>query len=228
MIPLTRSDFKVPGLLLALSLVPVLGGVARMRSLSGGLPVGADDARFVAAPVPVVLHVVAATFYSLLGAFQFSTGLRLRWPTWHRRGGVLLLVGALLTGATGLWMTAVYAIPQPLQGPLLYGMRLAVGAAMLTSIVGGWASIVRRDLAQHEAWMIRAYALAQGAGTQAVIILPVILFSGPVLGLTRDVLLSAAWGVNTVAAEWIIRRRRRGYVRARSRTTEPAAAINGS
>jgi hypothetical protein len=43
----------------------------------------------------------------------------------------------------------------------------------------------------------------------------------------RDVLLSAAWVVNIVAAEWIIRRRR-GYERAPARTTELAAATKGS
>jgi len=166
MIRLSTADFKVPALLLALSLVPILGGAARLKSLSEGVAVGGDDARFFAAPIPVVIHVVAATVYALLGAFQFSAGIRLRWRTWHRRAGVLLLGCALLTGATGIWMTAAYAIPQRLQGPLLYGVRLVVGVAMLTSIIKGWVSIVRRDLAQHEAWMIRAYALAQGAGTQ--------------------------------------------------------------
>jgi Predicted membrane protein (DUF2306) len=229
MIRLTRADFKAPALLVALSLVPILGGVARLNSLSNGAAVAADDARFFAAPTPVVVHVVAATIYALLGAFQFSTGIRLRWRAWHRRAGVLLLGCALLTGGTGIWMTAAYAIPQSLQGPLLYGVRLVVGVAMLAAIIKGWASIVRRDLAEHEAWMIRAYALAQGAGTQAMIFLPLMLItSGPVLGLTRDVLLSAAWVVNIVAAEWIIRRRRRGYERAPSRTTALAAATNGS
>lgn len=229
MIKLTRADFKVPALLVALSLVPVLGGIARLRSLSAGVAAGVDDARFFAAPAPVVIHVATATIYALLGAFQFSAGIRLRWRTWHRRAGVLLLFSALLTGATGIWMTAAYAIPASLQGPLLYGVRLLVGAAMLTAIVKGWVSIVRRDLAQHEAWMIRAYALAQGAGTQALIFLPLMLItSGPVLGLTRDVLMSLAWVINIVAAEWIIRRRSRGYERAPSRTTEVAAATNGS
>jgi len=228
MIKLTRADFKVPALLVALSLVPILGGVARLKSLSDGALGGAEDARFFAAPLPVVIHVVAATLYALLGAFQFSAGIRLRWRTWHRRAGVLLLGCALLTGATGIWMTVTYAIPPSLQGPLLYGVRLVVGVAMLASIVKGWLSIVRRNLDQHEAWMIRAYALAQGAGTQAVIFLPLMLLSGPVLGFTRDVLMSAAWVVNIVIAESLIRRRARAYLRAPSRTTALAAASNGS
>jgi hypothetical protein len=195
----------------------MLGGVARLRSLSAGVSGVAVDARFFAAPAPVIVHVMAATIYATLGAFQFSNGIRLRSPGWHRRAGVLLFGCGLLTGVTGIWMTAFYQIPASLQGPLLYGVRSLVGVALLTSLVQGLASILRRDLAQHEAWMIRAYALAQGAGTQALIVLPVMLVSGPVLGLSRDILLSAAWVLNIAVAEWLIRRRVRVARPARAR-----------
>ena len=67
-------------------------------------------------------------------------------------------------------------------------------------------AIRRRDLARHEAWMIRAYALAQGAGTQAVLMLPPTLVLGEVTHLTRDVLMVLAWALNVVVAEWLIRR----------------------
>jgi hypothetical protein len=33
---LSKDDFKIPALLLTMSLVPALGGVARLASLSGG------------------------------------------------------------------------------------------------------------------------------------------------------------------------------------------------
>lgn len=65
--------------------------------------------------------------------------------------------------------------------------------------------------------MLRAYALAQGAGTQALLCLPVMLVSGPVLGLPRDILLSAAWLLNLAVAESLIRRRARVARRARAR-----------
>ena len=45
------------------------------------------NARFVASPIPVLLHIASVTIYSLLGAFQFSAGLRRRWPGWHRAEG---------------------------------------------------------------------------------------------------------------------------------------------
>jgi hypothetical protein len=199
-------DLTVPLLLVLLSAVPMLGGVARLASLSH-TPFEAEDARFVSAPIPIVIHVLAAMLYSVLGAFQFSRTVRRRWPGWHRRAGRLIALCGLGVGLTGLWMTACYTIPTRLQGPLLYAFRLMVGTAMVTSLILGIVSILRRDVARHEAWMIRAYALGQGAGTQALLMLPVILARGEVLGLKRDIFMGAAWLINLVVAEWVIRRR---------------------
>jgi uncharacterized membrane protein YozB (DUF420 family) len=145
--------------------------------------------------------------YSLLGAFQFSRGFRLGWPTWHRRAGKILVVCGLSAGLSGLWMTLTYTIPETMQGGLLYGVRLAVASAMVTAIVIGWRSILRRDFASHEAWMIRAYALGLGVGTQAVLILPLILLMGEFLGLKRDIMMALAWVINAAIAEWVIRHR---------------------
>jgi uncharacterized membrane protein len=203
----TKADFKVPALLLALSVVPTLGGVVRLMSISGEVAVTPDNARFLRAPAPVVMHVVSATLYCLLGAFQFSRGLRLGWPGLHRRAGRLLVLSGLSTGVTGLWMTVFYRIPPSLQGPVLYAVRVAVAAAMVASILIAYSSILRRNVARHEAFMIRAYALGQGAGTQVVVLLPWTLISGETGGLTRDLLMTLAWTINVVVAESIIRLR---------------------
>jgi len=201
---LTKADLEIPALLLLLSLVPTLGGVARLASLSGD---AAADARFLQAPLPIVLHVIGATLYCLLGAFQFSSGFRLRWPGLHRRAGRWLALCGLLTGATGFWMTACYPIPAGLQGPLLYGVRLAVASAMVASLLIAWRSILRRNVPRHEAFMIRAYALGQGAGTQVLVLLPWMLISGKSGGLTRDLLMTLSWVINLVVAEAIIHHR---------------------
>jgi hypothetical protein len=192
-------------LLVALSLVPAFGGVARMVALAKGTSTP-ETARFLEAPAPVILHVVAATLFSLVGAFQFSAGVRRRWPRWHRRAGRGLAALGLLAAVTGTWMTLRYAIPAALQGPLLYGVRLVVGPAMALSIGLAWRAIRRRDVARHQAWMVRAYALGQGAGTQAVLMLPPALLVGEVTHLTRDVLMVLAWVINVLVAEWILRR----------------------
>jgi hypothetical protein len=154
--------------------------------------------------------VVCATLYSLLGAFQFSKAFRLRWPLFHRRAGRVLAVCGLLAGVTGLWMTAFYSISTTLQGPILRGVRLMVASAMITSIIIAWSSILRRDVPRHEAFMIRAYALAQGAGTQALVLGPWMLITGrQEVGLTRDLLMTLSWAINLGVAELLIRGRRR-------------------
>lgn len=212
---LGMADLRVPLALVALSAVPIFGGVVRLRSLWPGAAVTLEDARFVASPIPILVHVVSVTSYCLLGAFQFSTGIRRRWPRWHRHAGKLLAACGLLAGLTGIWMTVAYPIPRALQGPLLYGVRALVGVAMVGSILLAWRRILERDVASHEAWMIRAYALGQGAGTQVFVLLPWMVISGQSGGFTRDVLMTLAWAINVAVAEVIIRAHsRRGRAQA--------------
>lgn len=181
---LIKQDFKVPALLVVLSLVPTLGGVLRLSHLSGSATATAEHARFAAAPTPILIHVLGATLYCLLGAFQFSAAFRARFPRWHRGAGRVLVLCGLLAGLSGLWMTMFYRIPTHLQGSLLYFVRLAVGSGVVVSLVIALVSILRRNVARHEAFMIRAYALGQGAGTQVLVLLPWMLMTGESGGLT--------------------------------------------
>jgi uncharacterized membrane protein len=218
----SKLDYVVPTLLLGLSIIPTIGGIARLMSVAGDTAVTADNARFLQAPTAVVIHALSATLFSLLGAFQFTRGFRLRWPAWHRRAGKVLALAGITTGLTGLWMTVRYAIPLELQGPFLYGVRLAVGSALVLSIVIAWRSILQRQVIRHEAWMIRAYALGQGAGTQAVVLLPWMIATGESGGPTRDLLMTVAWLINVAVAEAIIRRKSARRDAGDGRQTAPA------
>jgi hypothetical protein len=84
---------------------------------------------------------------------------------------------------------------------------MLVGLAMALAIAVSVRAVLQRRIAQHEAWMIRAYALGQGAGTQVLIMLPVTWIVGAPAFIFRDVLMASAWGLNVVFAEWMIRRR---------------------
>ena len=203
----TRSDWLVPASLVMLSLVPALAGSARLAQLGGGAEVTADNARFFAAPVPLVLHIVTAIVYSILGAFQFSPGFRRRHRGWHRAAGRILVPCAAIVALSGLWMTLTYPWP-PGDGLVVYVERLVFGAAMLLSVVLGVDAIRRRDFASHGEWMIRAYAIALGAGTQVLTHLPwFILVDLKPDEFPRAVMMGAGWVINIVFAEWIIRRR---------------------
>lgn len=62
----------------------------------------------------------------------------------------------IVAALTGLWMTAAYAIPAELQGPLLYGVRMVVGLAMTLAVVVSVRAVLQRRITQHKAWMVRA------------------------------------------------------------------------
>jgi hypothetical protein len=113
-------------------------------SMSGDVAAASDVARFLAAPVSVVIHVIGATLHCVLVALQFSAGFRVRWPRLHRRAGGVLALCGLLAGAGGVRMTAFYPMPLNLQGPILFGVGLMVGSAMVASILIAGSSILRR------------------------------------------------------------------------------------
>jgi len=204
---LPSASWRRPASLLLLSLVPVAAGTLRLAGLASGGAITPENARFMAMPLPFVLHMVGATLFCLLGAFQFDLAICRRLPGLHRALGRLVATCGILAALSGLWMTAGYPIPAELQGDLLYGVRLVVGLSMALAIVVAVRAVLRRRIAQHRAWMIRAYALGQGAGTQVLLLLPVTLVAGAPTGLFRDALMALAWGVNVLFAEWIIRRR---------------------
>ena len=203
----TRSEWWIPAGLIALSVVPALAGSARVAELASGAAMNADNARFVVMPVPVVLHIVAAIPFSMIGAFQFMPELRQRHLRWHRAAGKALVVLGLVVALSGLWMTQFYPWP-PADGVVLYVERLAVGMGMLACIAFALDAIRRRDFAAHGAWMTRSYALALGAGTQVFTHLPYFLLVGKPDTPARAVMMGAGWAINVGVAEWVIRRRK--------------------
>lgn len=50
---------------------------------------------------------------------------------------------------------------------------------MAVSILLSLMAIRNKKIAAHRAWIIRAYAIGQGAGTQVLVMLPVMLLSKP-------------------------------------------------
>jgi len=117
----------------------------------------------------------------------------------------------LLAALTGLWMAHFYPWPAG-DGVAVYLMRLIVGAGMILSIVRGAGSLVHHEYAAHGAWMLRAYALGMGAGTQVLTHLPwFILVGGRPADASRAVLMGLAWIINAVVAEYVIRTRFTAY-----------------
>lgn len=208
----SRTDWLVPAALILLSFIPIVAGSFRLFELASGADLTPDNARFFASPVPIVLHIISVSLYSILGAFQFAPAFRQRNPKWHRRVGKLLVVSGLIVALTGFWMTAFYPLPPELQGSLLYGFRLVISSVMFLAIILAYLAIRKRDIPKHRAWMIRAYAIAQAAGTQALLFIALIpvmaliptIDASMIVGLPRDLLMILAWLINLGVAEWCI------------------------
>jgi uncharacterized membrane protein len=195
----------VPALLL-LSAIPLTAGAFRLIQLAGGAEITPANARFFAAPAPIVVHIVSAAVYATLGTFQFAAGYRRRWPGWHRVAGRLLVLCGLLVGLSGLWMTLFYPGANG-TSVLLYALRLLFGSAMVVSIVLGLTAIRLGDVRRHRAWMTRGYAIGLGAGTQALTLAAGAVILGRPSELSHALLMGASWVINLAVAEWIIRRR---------------------
>ena len=192
---------------LVLGAVPLLAGAFRLTELASGAEITPNNARFFASPLPVVLHIIAAATYIVLGAFQFVPGIRRRMPGWHRQVGRLMVGSGLVVALSGLWMTQFYPLPAH-DGALLHGFRLLFGSLMAISIALGFMAIRRRDISGHRAWMMRGYALGLGAGTQVLTLAIGEIVFGPPDESSRALLMGAAWVINLAVAEWAIRRKR--------------------
>jgi uncharacterized membrane protein len=205
----SSTEWLIPAGLILLSLIPVAAGGVRIAQLSSSAEITPDNARFFASPLPVVLHIFSVSIYSLLGAFQFAPGLRRSRPTWHRMAGRVLIPSGLVAALTGLWMAHFYPWPQ-FDGSILYAMRLVVGFAMTWFLLFGVRAIFQRNFVQHGDWMVRAYAIGLGAGTQVMTHIPWLAFPALHGELMRALCMGAGWAINLAVGEWTIRRRRNG------------------
>lgn len=196
----------VPTGLILLSLIPVLAAAARLTELTGSPVETPQNSRFLGSPIPVVTHIVSVTVFSLLGAFQFVPALRRRRGGWHRIAGRILIPAGLLTAHSGVWMAVLYPHP-PGDGDALLALRLVFGTAMIACLALGIRAIRRRDFVDHSSWMTRAYAIGVGAGTQAIVLISESVLFGAMSETPRTIFMGAAWVINLVVAEIVIRRR---------------------
>jgi uncharacterized membrane protein len=188
-------------------MIPILANILRRAALSLGAAGAPSDDGSQAIPVSAVIHIASATVFIVLGALQFSAGIRRRRLSWHRNAGRVLVVVGMFVALSGLWLNHFGSL-QADSGELLYAFRLLAGTGMAVSIVLGFAAIRRRDIGGHRRWMIRAYAIGLGAGTQVF----TLGFGEAMVGrseLSTALLNGAGWAINLAVADLAIRRQAR-------------------
>ena len=212
--------WPVPAALVVLSAIPLTAGTLRLVQLAGGPALMPADDRFTGFPTALVVHIVGAAVFALVGILQFvprhpPPAPRLAPPRRPGRGR-----RRARRGRVGTVADPVLRGPARHRRFLLYVLRLVFVSAMAGCLVLGFTAIRRRDIAAHRAWMIRAYALGLGAGTQVF----TEGFGGAIFGtgvVAGDLAKGAAWVINLAVAEWVIRRPARRRNR-RQRQRRPA------
>lgn len=157
------------------------------------------------------VHIAGGATALVLGALQFWRGLRTRLPNVHRWTGRVYLVAVGLGGAAGL----VISFFSPAGWVGLFGF----GTLAVLWLLTGWRAyraIRRGDVATHQSWMMRNYALTFAAVTLRLW-LPLLLLLPLWLGMPWEfdaawanayaAVPFLAWMPNLLVAEWLIRRR---------------------
>ena len=220
----SKRSWPVPAALIALVVIPVIAGSLRLVQLSGGAATMPSNPRYDASPVPVVVHIVSAIVFALVGAFQFVPRLRRRRRAWHRRAGRVVVVAGLGVALSALWLNQFFPRAHATRD-IVYPLRMAFGVALVVTLVLGFQAARRRNFARHRVWMIRSFAIALVAGTQVF----TLGFGGAIFGtgdLAQALMIVAAWGINLAVAEWAIRRRTRRHRPAVRRSPERAGVLS--
>lgn len=156
------------------------------------------------------VHVVAASAALVIGPFQFSTRLRRRFTRAHRVAGRIYVVAVVLGGVSGLLIAPSNSAGAV--GTAGFGMLAVLWVA---SVAMAYRAARRRDLAHHQAWMIRNYALTFAAVTLRLWLPLLIVTYVTVGGVDPDAAFTSAyvwvpflsWVPNVIVAEWLVRRR---------------------
>lgn len=182
------------------------------------------DDLFARYPALTLVHIIPGLLFMVLGPLQFSRALRARRPGWHRWAGRVYLVCALVVGvsalAMSLGMPAIGGAPQAVATTLF-------GVWFLYALGRAYRHILRREVARHREWMLRAFAVGLAVATIRPII-GLFFATSRLSGLTAAQFFGVAFWVgfvlHVVAAElWIRRTRPQRHIRAQSGEQAPAA-----
>ena len=127
-----------------------------------------DDV-FARYPVLTLIHILPSMLFVVLGPLQFSSTLRKRYFQWHRRSGRILFICGMVIGVSALVMS--FAMPS-VGGVNQASATTLFGMWFLFALGKAFRHILRREIAIHREWMIRAFSIGLAVAT----IRPIIAF----------------------------------------------------
>lgn len=200
-----RSGWSIPAALIALSLIPIVTSAMRTIEIGGNPLPTPDNARFLLQPFVIYIHAIGGSVYLLLGALQFSAPLRQKFPKYHRRAGRLAVLAGTMAALSGMWMTETFPA-EPANPSVFYGFRMIFGSLWLVCLACGLLSALHRNFKSHRKWMMRAYAIGIGGGTSVLTVGGLYLVTGDISPKSSALAQTAAWAINLMVVEYVLRR----------------------
>ncbi|HZO88598.1 MAG TPA: DUF2306 domain-containing protein [Chthonomonadaceae bacterium] len=120
------------------------------------------DDIFARYPVLTLVHILPGLLFVVLGPLQFSHTLRERHLQWHRWSGRIVLLCGMVIGVSALVMSFGM--------PAIGGVNQAAATTLfalffLFALGNAFRHILRREIALHREWMIRAFSIGLAVAT---------------------------------------------------------------
>jgi uncharacterized membrane protein len=162
------------------------------------------DGVFEPYPILTLIHILPGLLFLALGPLQFNSAFRKRHLRWHRLSGRILFLCGTVIGVSALVMS--FAMPA-IGGVNQAASTTLFGLWFLFALVKAFRHVVRREIALHREWMIRAFSIGLAVATIRPII-AMFFATSPFSGLTPNEFFGPAFWIGFVlhfiAAEiWI-------------------------
>ncbi|AGE76699.1 TPA: DUF2306 domain-containing protein [Bacillus thuringiensis] len=149
------------------------------------------------------IHITTSIVALVIGPFTLSTRFRERNINRHRIIGRIYMVGILLGGVSGLYLS--FYATGGLVAKLGFGL---LSVFWLTSAYQALHGVKNKKIKEHRNWMIRNYSLTFGAVTLRIWLpLFIVLFGIERFELSYAIIAWLAWVPNLIVAELFIRKR---------------------
>jgi uncharacterized membrane protein len=129
-------------------------------------PASGLDAGFARHAALTFIHILPAAFFLGLAPLQFAAGFRQRNLNFHRRMGTLLVLCALIIGASALVMSFKLNIG----GPNETAATTLFSIAFLICLMKAYGYARMRQIERHREWMIRTFGIGLGVATTRPIV----------------------------------------------------------
>ncbi|HDR4909048.1 TPA: DUF2306 domain-containing protein [Bacillus cereus] len=153
--------------------------------------------------VMLFIHITTSIVALVIGPFTLSTKFRERNINRHRIVGRIYMVGILLGGVSGLYLS--FYATGGLVAKLGFGL---LSVFWLASAYQALNRVKNKKIKDHRNWMIRNYSLTFGAVTLRIWLpLFIVLFGIERFELSYAIIAWLAWVPNLIVAELFIRKR---------------------